>query len=205
MVSFLLATLGPSTAFARSVFLNGVDITDLRDKTFDNATVYIDTNGDVHINAPKYKVKVIDNSSNVAPPVQSQSAPVQPEALGGPNPNLSGHYYIAVNPSPNGNAQYDFVLTVNGVERKTIKADSSQVIMEISIWLHYGENQVSLSAKKKIGTGRKSFSPADQASVVVGKGHEVNKIVKIDAVYINLEVNASQTADRTENYTIDAR
>lgn len=195
---FLLVSVGAVSAHARSVFLNGVDITELRNKTFTNATVFIDAKGDVHINAPKYKVKVIEDATPAPPPVRDESR-------GGPNPNLSGHYYLVTKPSPGGKAQYDFVLTVNGEERKVIKADEPQLIMEISAWLRRGTNYISVTARKWTGGNRKSFSPSDRAAMVVGKGHEEGKTVKIDAVYIDLKVNASQTQNTTERYTLEAK
>jgi hypothetical protein len=195
---FILLTVGAASAYAGSIFLNGINITELRDKTFTNATVYIDSKGDVHINAPKYKVKVMEETAPVAPVIRSKDR-------GGPNPDLAGHYYLVTTPSPGGKAQFDFVLTINGVERKVIKAGSPQVIMEISVWLRRGSNNVNVTARKQVGATRKSFSPSDRASVILGKGHEAGKKVKIDAVYISLAVNASQTQSTSERYSIDAK
>ena len=46
----------PSFVEARSIFVNGVDITGAVDQTLREVTVYIDKNGDVLITAPQYRV-----------------------------------------------------------------------------------------------------------------------------------------------------
>ncbi len=194
---FVAALAAAPSAFARSIFLNGVDISTLRGKTFKNATIYIDASGNIHIDAPKYKVKVVDD------PVPAQPAR-RPHANGGPNPSLNNHYYLVTNPSPAGRAQYDFIVLINGIERKVIKAGSGQTIIEISAWLNRGTNQIAVTAKKRLGNGRKSFSSADRAKLVIGRGHEAGKRVKISAVLMSLSVDASQVDDTTKHQTLEA-
>ena len=48
--------LFPSFVEARSIFVNGVDITGAVEQTLREVTVYIDKNGDVLITAPQYRV-----------------------------------------------------------------------------------------------------------------------------------------------------
>ncbi|MDQ3264899.1 MAG: hypothetical protein M3Y59_14725, partial [Myxococcota bacterium] len=49
-------SLIPAMALGGSVFLNGVNIDGLTDVKFEKATVRIDANGNVLIDAPHYKV-----------------------------------------------------------------------------------------------------------------------------------------------------
>ena len=150
IVLALAVAIAPVQAFARSVFLNGVDISNVRNQTFKDATVSIDKDGNVRIEAPGYKVEVKD-------PAPSSGTPTAPPlSKGGPNPALQKKYYLITQPSTDGRAQYDFVVVVNGVEYKTIKAGTSQVIMEISAWLRKGDNEVEIRAIKDTSTSRKS-------------------------------------------------
>ncbi len=111
---------------------------------------------------------------------------------------------MVTQPSPSGRAEYDFVFSVNGVERKVIKAGTPQIIMEISVWMHKGENEVVIEAKKNLSTSRKSSSPSDAAKIMVGQGHEENKIVKIDSVKAKVQVNASELTNLKKHFVIIA-
>ncbi|MCP4600538.1 MAG: hypothetical protein GY847_08405 [Proteobacteria bacterium] len=184
---------------ARSVFLNGVNVSAVRNQTFEKASVTIDKKGNIYIDAPQYKIEVVDPESvNESP----QAAP----SKGGPNPLLAKRYYLVTQPSPEGRAQFDFVISVNGVEYKTIKAGSQQVIMEISAWLHKGDNELFIKARKNLsGASRKSTSQADEASVIVGTGHEEGKVVKIDKVKTKVKVNASQLSTIEKHFVLIAQ
>ena len=160
LVCVALLAIAPS-AMARKVFLNGVDITGLKNKTFKNATVTIDENGDIHLDAPNYKVELID-----ADPGAQPSSEANPD--GGANPALRMRLFLATNPSPGGRAQYDLRVSVNGVQRKVIKAGSRPVIMEISAWFNKGANKVTITATKDTSGGRKSVSNADELQLLIG-------------------------------------
>ena len=203
LVLALIAILGSTPAQARKVYLNGVDISAVRGQTFKEATVAIDSNGDIRISAPGYKVEVVDKT----PTEQSPSKPAPPVAVndrGGPNPLLAKRYYLVTQPSTDGRAQYDFKLTVNGVERKRIPAGTPQVIMEISAWLRVGEHEIVIAADKNLEGGQKSTAATDQARIMIGTGGEEEKIVKIDRILVSMRVNASTTSNQHKRFTIKA-
>jgi len=56
----LAVTLGAPAAHAAKVYLNGVEVTGITNQTFEGATVSIDAQGDVHIQAEGYRVQVIE-------------------------------------------------------------------------------------------------------------------------------------------------
>ena len=188
----------PAVSAAVTVYLNGVDISTVRDRTFKNATVHVDKNGDVHITADGYKVEVVDEED--APSSAGQAGNVE----AGANPALSARYFLATTPSPNGRAQYDLVLEINGVERKIIKAGTPSVIMEISSWMQKGENKIKVTAKKRIQGARASDSKKDEVRLLLGAGHEDNNVVKMDVVEIDFKCNASQLGDISRRYTVNA-
>ncbi len=193
----LLCLAATPAAHARTVHLNGVDISAVRNQTFKGATVTIDKNGNVLIDAPGYKVEVVD------PPAASSSTTAPPKKnKGGPNPMLQKRYYLVTQPSPGGRAQYDFVISANGVEYKTIKAGSPQVIVEISAWLHKGENEVHVKCVKNLAGGRKSSATTDEARVLIGIGHEEGKTVKIDKIKAKVKVDASQLSKVDKHFVL---
>ena len=56
--SSLAALLAPVSALAASVYLNGVRIDGVTNQKFEKATVRIDEQGNVHIDAPGYAAQV---------------------------------------------------------------------------------------------------------------------------------------------------
>ncbi len=187
----------PLAAAARAVYLNGVDISHVKDRTFKDVKCHIDENGDIHLSAPHYKVEVADEEAG-----EEESSSDRSEA--GANPELRTKYFLATKPSPQGRAQYDVVLEINGVERAVIEAGDDAVITEISAWLKKGKNTVVLKAKKDIEEGRKSTSSGDELTVLIGAGHEDDNIVKMDVVHVKFKVNASQIAPQQKRASFNA-
>jgi hypothetical protein len=184
-------------ARTRSVFLNGVDISDVRGQEFKKATVRLDEKGNVHIDAPGYKVQVVE-------PGTGSTSTAATNDNGGKNLSLSKRYYLVTQPSVGGVAQYRFLVSINGHVRKDIQAGSDQVIMEISAWLHLGENEIVIKAMKNLGEGRKSSSPKDVAKVIIGVGHEDGKVVKIDSIKGSVKANASELSTKEKHIVLIA-
>ena len=183
----MLGIFAAGTAAARSVYLNGFDISDIRDQKFEKVNVTIDQDGNVRIEGKQYDVKVVPPSQNAL------------NDRGGPNPALKEKYYLVTQP-PKGGAkvQYDYVVTVNGKDRRRISSDAPQLILEISAWLKKGVNDIKVTATKSVTGGRKSFSAQDTAALLVGTGHVENKIVKIDRITMEVRVDGSgmQTVEK---------
>jgi hypothetical protein len=196
MAVFLVAPL----ASARNIYLNGVDIGDLRRQTFKEATVYIDEYGDVHIDSSRYKVEVVDEDGK---PGGAASA-VNEADVAGANPQLRQRYFLVTNPSAGGRAQYDVVLKVNGVQRRVVKAADPELIIEVSAWFKPGPNTIELVATKNMRGGRASTSPDDAARIVLGAGHEEGKIVKVDVVNVDFKCDATQLDDIKKTYVFNA-
>jgi hypothetical protein len=184
----------PAALMARSVFLNGVEISHLTGQTFKNSTVHIDKDGNIHIEAPGYKVKLVDDDA-----VSMDSGGT---IEGGANPALSMRIFLTTRPSAA--AQYDLLVSVNGVQRKVIKAGEPVVIVEVSAWFVKGENKVTIKAIKRIDGVRKSVSAADSVGLILGAGREEDSVVKIQSVFVDFKANASQIVDRAETYTFNA-
>jgi len=86
LVSVALLVFAP-VAMARSVFLNGVDISGVKNQTFKNATVTIDHNGDVHVTAKGYKVQLVDQDTEPAASARFMPARRRRSTLSAPAPS----------------------------------------------------------------------------------------------------------------------
>jgi hypothetical protein len=196
----LAAFLAAPFASARNVYLNGVEIGDLRGQTFKDATVYIDDVGDVHINSDRYKVEVVDEDGK---PGGAASAVDEQDAAGA-NPQLRQRYFLVTKPSPAGRAQYDVAIKVNGVQRRVVKAGDKELIIEVSAWFKAGSNTVELVATKNLRGGRASTSSDDKARIILGAGHEDGSIVKVDVINVDFKYDASQLDDVKKTYVFTA-
>jgi len=188
------AVLASGVAIAKTIYLNGVDISGVRNQRFERCTVFIDGEGDVHISCEGYKVEVVDAEDEEP----SSTSPGE-----GANAALRTRYFLVTRPS-GGRAQYDLVVAVNGVERKVVRAGSSAQIVEVSSWFRKGRNTVDVTATKRLEGGRKSISRNDTLELIVGSGHEEGSVVKIDVVNISFKCDASQLSDVKKTYTINA-
>jgi hypothetical protein len=195
----LAVFLAAPLASARNVYLNGVEIGDLRKQTFKDATVFIDENGDVHISSDRYKVEVVDEDGKPG----GAASTVDERDTAGANTQLRQRYFLVTKPSEAGRAQYDVVVKVNGVSRRVIKATDPELIVEVSAWFKAGSNTVELVATKNLRGGRKSFSSEDRTRIVLGAGHEDGEIVKVDVVNVDFKCDASQLDDIKKTYAFN--
>ena len=181
---------------ASKVFLNGVDITDVKGKTFNKVkSIQIDEKGDIHIDAPQYEVKVLETGGG-----KGQTAAGEGNAAG-----LTQKYYLA-SQGPAPKVQYELTVVINGIQRVVIPASKSSVIREMTGWLNKGKNIIQVTAKKKPGPeGRVSTSKNDEVSLLIGAGNEQGKVVKINSLMATFKCNASMTDTITREYTIIAQ
>ncbi|HSG41088.1 MAG TPA: hypothetical protein VLE27_15730, partial [Thermoanaerobaculia bacterium] len=156
--SILALTLAllPTSALAGSVFLNGVSIDSVRDQKFEKvASVRIDAQGNVHIDAPAYAVKTVSVPSAPAPapapapvapapapapaPVAQAPAPVAAPAPAPATPavdtapaRITRRYFLVTEQSARGMTEYDIDLYVNSKWVRRLRNNEDQVITDIT-------------------------------------------------------------------------
>ena len=146
----LLKTL----VFSGTVYVNGVRADGLRDFELENVDVRIDAKGDIHIDAPGYKVEVLEEAKPTMP-TTSSGIPV-------------GQYWLAtVDESSRG-----FVadLLINGTFVRKLRSQEEQVILDIGPYLKPGENSAMLVPSGASGTGKFTVylgTGANEAGTVV--------------------------------------
>jgi hypothetical protein len=75
---FSFAALAASVSHARSVFINGVDVSSGKNIQLKNVQVTINEHGDIHISAPQYDVNEEDNFTPLSRYVQGSGTIQQP-------------------------------------------------------------------------------------------------------------------------------
>ncbi len=199
----LVAVAGPAAA-APSITLNGTNIDGVTGQKFENCTVVIDDQGNVHIQAKGYAVRNADER----PPVQPQQAGsgygTPPRPVTAAPGRLGRRYFIATEQTPPG-PQYDLGIFINAQWVREVKGGEGSAVMEITKYLRPGSNKITLAATKRIAGERLAFSRDVQLRVVVGEGTVGGDHVMIDVPLVETARTAAEMDDRTEEFVIDAR
>ncbi len=209
--------LGPGQAAAVAVFINGENVTGVRNVSLVNARVRIDERGNVHVEAPGYTVRRVDiaqaqggGAAAPAGPGAGQAPragrPGSPGAAAPANPPLTRRYYLVTNQTNPGMAQFDLEIFVNGTSVARARGNADPVIDLLNRHLRPGRNEVRIVARKNLGDGaRRSESRRDLHRVLIGEGNEDGGQVSIETTLVDYSVNASQTEDQTAVFTITVR
>jgi len=233
--SILALTLAllPTSALAGSVFLNGVSIDSVRDQKFEKvASVRIDAQGNVHIDAPAYAVKTVSVPSAPAPapapaPVAPAPAPAPAPVAQAPAPapapvvapapapatpavdtapaRITRRYFLVTEQSARGMTEYDIDLYVNSKWVRRLRNNEDQVITDITSQLQPGKNAVLFMAHKVAGSTRRSESPQHVFKVTIGEGNEGGGRVMIDNPLLRFQRTAAQSDDVSEELTLTTR
>ncbi len=150
----------PSTALAaeadRGVTLNGERIDSVRGQRFEKVDVFIDADGNVHIQSDTYKVEKV----TPLPPPNPAPTPALPKA----------RFFLISEERALGSSQYDFDVFLNGNLVKTVRSGEPPVVEDVSRLVAAGTNTVTVTARKNFGAGRKSESKDDYQRIYLGQG-----------------------------------
>ncbi len=185
----------PLSAQAVSVFLNGTKVDGLANTKIDKCGVEFDAKGNVQLSCAGYSVKVEGGAA-------SQAA----SADDGPAPTVINRKYFLVTEQPEqGAADYDIEVFINSKFIRRLRSNEEQIVAEITRHLTPGKNTVTLVAKKKKDTGRKSFSQQHFFKVTIGEGNASGDRVMIDNALVEFTRTAAETQDVSQEYTLTAR
>jgi hypothetical protein len=189
-----LATV--SMAYAARVFLNGVDVsnTNINNRQFDNIDrVLIDNNGDVHIVAPRYDIRV----ANAGPGQAPRDAGAMAKVIGEP--------YLALFVNENeGAIPYDITLKINGQTVRRFESDEGTDAINVSGFVKFGDNRVEIIAER---SGRSSGTSGDaNIRLLVGPGSMEGRRASVRHIRASMELTADQDDRRivnTQEFEID--
>lgn len=190
-------------ALAASVYVNGVNVDGLRNQTFENATVTIDANGNVQINAPGYRIEV------QAPPTPSTvSASGTTTASAGSVTSASsakatsasgvapGQWWLVT--EDNGSKGHVIQVFVNERLVHTVKSGEAQSIVDIGAYLRPGSNAVRLSSNSQSAGGGSLY-------VYIGHGGNQSGTVVLDRPDIQYGLSSSRSGPYGREYTLQVQ
>jgi hypothetical protein len=199
LAAVTLASAAPAAA-GPSITLNGVAIDGATDQRIENATVVIDAQGNVHIEAKGYAVQAAGDPTALGPAPLSAGA----TEAGAAPARLTRRYFLATEHTQPG-TQYDLAIFINAQWIREVKASEPQVVMEITRYLRPGQNKVVLAPTKRIQGERLSASRDVALKVVIGEGNVGGDHVMIDNPLVELTRTAAELEDRTEEHVLVAR
>lgn len=198
----------PAAGAPPSVTLNGVSIDGVTGQKFENCTVTIDAQGNIHIEAKGYAVKGGEDRTKGPPPPGDDPAttkrPAAADVRPGPPGKLARRYFLATDHGAPG-TQYDLAIFINAQWIREVKANEPQLVMEITKYLRPGPNKVTLAATKRIQGERLSYAKDVQLKVVIGEGNVGGDHVMIDRPLVETARTAAEIDDRTEEFVVEAR
>jgi hypothetical protein len=197
LAAALLAAAAPAAA-GPSITLNGVKIDGVTGQRFENCTVTIDENGDVHIVAKGYSVTSGGDGG------ARRSAPGGAALEGGTQGRVTRRYFLYTEQKPPG-AQFDLNVFINAQWIREVKANEIQTHAEITKYLRPGPNKITLAATKRIVGDRLAFGSDVALRIVIGEGNVGGDHLMIDRPLVETARTAAEIDDKTEEFVIDAR
>lgn len=189
-LALVAATAAP--ALAVDVFLNGNKITGYQDVDFGKVKVKLDRAGNVHIDAPDFKVQEVGGGGTTKP----TPPPVKPP----PNPaGLSKQYFIVTEGSQAGGSGYDVKLMINNQYVKTLSDNIPQHVVELNEFLKKGANSVSFLAKRE---GRTAKTAGDTFTLMIGVGDAKGGQLSIEEVLHEYKLSGSDPTEMAKSFNI---
>jgi hypothetical protein len=204
----------PASAWAASVFLNGVRIDGVTNQKFEKATVRIDEQGNVHIDAPGYAVRMVTPPPAAAPATPTPSASSTPPAATAAPPEekaeraptrITRRYWLVSEQSAPGMTEYEIDLYVNSKWVRKLRNSEQQVVSELTRYLQPGKNTVLFVAHKVAGEARRSQSSEHFFRIIIGEGNEGGGNLMIDNPLVRFQRSAADEGDVSEEFTLTTR
>jgi hypothetical protein len=188
----VLALGAGDLAQAKSVYLNGVNIDGVANQTFENCSVEIDAQGNIHIKAKGYQVK------------QATPDTASPTTVA-PTTSRSRRYWVVTEKNFPGMTQYDIDIFINSVWVRRITSDEEQVVFEVSKYVKPGKNVIHFTATKNFGATRKSHSPQHYFKIILGEGNVGGDNVMIDNPLVEYKRTAAESRTFNDDFEFVGR
>lgn len=194
-----------AAAFAGSVYINGVRADVLPEMTLEDVTVRIDGAGNLYIDAPGYRARVVSppaepTSQTYTPPprVASAAPPVPAQAYTPPpsaTPAAVGTWWLVT--EDNDSSGHQLEVLVNGTLVRRVRSGEPQLILDLSSFLRSGTNTVTITALPSPTLG------GGVLNVYVGRGGNAGGTIRIDEPEIRYARRASDpAAGGTRSFTV---
>lgn len=182
-----LASTPAYAAKSTKVYVNGTDATGMKDFEFKAVDVRIDSNGDVWIDAPRYRIEVTK-------PATSEPATSAPQTAA-PVAVAKGQHWLVT--QDQGSVNQVIEVLINGTSVREIRSGQAQLILDIGPFLKAGSNVVTF--RPLVGD-----SPAQGALTIhLGEGSNDDGTLKMQNPQISYARNGAEpTGEKAVEYVV---
>jgi hypothetical protein len=183
---FLLLVAGPAGAL--DIFINGNQVTGLKDVTITGCTVVFDAAGNLRIAAPGYQI--VREGEEPPPPPPPAAA------------ELTERYFVYTTTNSVGSVPFLFTVWVNGAKVLDVDVQKNQTAVEITEHLRRGINELRIEARHHSGG---SGDAAHEFLVAVGKGSPREGLLRITQQIAAMARKGNDSSSGVQEFQIDAR
>lgn len=171
-------------ALAGDLYINGtlVQPTALAGRTLEGTNVRFDAQGNIHIDASRYKIELV-------PPPNPVPAPVVPQPAVVPY----GRWWLVTEDTQS--AGHIVEVWINGMLVTTVRSGDGGKLLELSRWLQPGSNAVVVKSSSSSASG-------GVFAVYLGEGSANNGPFRMPSPAVSFEIGASRSGPYQREYTL---
>lgn len=211
----LAAAPTPAAAGERTIYLNGIDLTNVEvsNQSFKGCDVEFDADGNLHITVKGLEMTTVDgdgtaktrtDKSKKTKTKDKASDRVKKSELG----KAPGTYYLIAKPTAHKgtNPPYKVSVYINGKLVKLVQPDGGMVVMDVSKYIGPGVNTARLIAAHSVSRADDT-SPSidDTLEIVIGKGELKKGTVVIRSAYVEYSRNGAETRDFDDKFKFSVK
>lgn len=182
-----------SVAMAGTVYVNGVDVSALRNTTLENVTVHFDGEGNVQITAPHYEIQVVEPDAETGT-TATRTPPPSPSPKPAGHGVAEGRWWLVT--EDDGSRGHLIDVYVNGARALTIKSGEEQHIEDMGPWLRPGTNRITMRATSTDAAGGPLY-------VYVGTGSNDEGTLMMDTPAVQFGLGATRSGPYEREYTVE--
>lgn len=189
-----------SAAMAGNLYINGtfVDPKSVSGVNLDKVNVRFDESGNIWVDAPGYKIEVVQPAGPAPLPPGPNAAtlprPGTPPVSGVPGAVAPARWWLVT--EDNGSSGHTIEVWVNGQLAQTVRSGEPQKIVDIGRWLRIGPNQVTVKSSSVSPTGGSFY-------VYLGTGSDQSGTVVMDNPSVQFGAGASRSGPFQREYTLN--
>lgn len=178
-----------SGGFPGQILLNGHQVRGVTGQALEECTVSFDAKGNLVVDAPQYKVLA------AAAQGEQSKETVQPKGA------LKSRYFLFTETDSPGKVPFDFAVSINGKEVKTINSSLNWFTMEVTLFLKAGPNTIEIKSMRKPD---KAGVAQDSFKIRIGKGRPANDTLEIQGIELEFTRLGSDVGDSVETLKLEA-
>ncbi len=187
-------------ALAGELYVNGqvCDPRQLSAVKLEHATVWFDASGNVHVDAPGYKIEVLAAAPIVTQSTRTAAAtsaatPATSAAPPAPSGVAPARWWLVT--EDGGTVGHAIEVLINGQPVQTVRSGDAQRIIDVARWLHVGTNEVEMRSSSREPAGGSLY-------VYVGTGSDRSGTVVMDEPVVQFGVGSDRSGPYSRTFTL---